>query len=41
VNVRNRDDVGSKARGEVKPLLDVLAQMIKLKKERSLFNKLE
>ncbi|KAH8101741.1 tars protein [Cristinia sonorae] len=40
VNVRNRDDVGSKARTPTLPLDDVLKQLVELKKSRSLSNKL-
>lgn len=40
VNVRNRDDVGSKARGEVLPLDTIVRQLVDLKKSRSLDNKL-
>lgn len=40
MNVRNRDDVGSKAKTEMVPL-DVFAEkLIALKKSRSLENKL-
>ncbi|KAF5325351.1 hypothetical protein D9619_009617 [Psilocybe cf. subviscida] len=40
VNVRNRDDVGTKARGEVLPLDTIVQQLVNLKKGRSLDNKL-
>lgn len=40
VNVRNRDDAGTKARGEVIPLDDVVSKMVALKTERRLENKL-
>ncbi|KAJ7058562.1 hypothetical protein C8F01DRAFT_990680 [Mycena amicta] len=41
VNVRNRDDVGSKVRSEMLPLADVSAKLVQLKATRSLHNKLE
>ncbi|KAI7904124.1 uncharacterized protein BX663DRAFT_504060 [Cokeromyces recurvatus] len=40
VNVRNRDDVGSKTKGQTIPLDDVLASLQKLKQTKSLENKL-
>lgn len=40
VNVRNRDDAGTKARGEVIALDEVVAKMVALKNERRLENKL-
>ncbi|KAJ3515363.1 hypothetical protein NLJ89_g1814 [Agrocybe chaxingu] len=40
VNVRNRDDVGTKAKGEMVPLDTVVDQLVTLKKSRSLNNKL-
>ncbi|KZV75646.1 tars protein [Peniophora sp. CONT] len=40
VNVRNRDDVGTKARGTVIPLDQIAKQLETLKKTRSLENKL-
>ena len=40
VNVRNRDDVGTKARGTILPLDTVVNQLVTLKKSRSLENKL-
>jgi threonyl-tRNA synthetase len=40
VNVRNRDDVGTKARSEIVPLAVVVAKMVALKKGMSLENKL-
>ena len=40
VNVRNRDDVGTKARGTVIPLDTIAKQLETLKKIRSLENKL-
>ncbi|TFK75637.1 threonyl-tRNA synthetase [Pluteus cervinus] len=40
VNVRNRDDVGTKAKGQMVPLDTVLQQFSSLKKSRSLDNKL-
>ena len=39
VNVRNRDDVGTKAKGKTIPLDDVLASVIHLKDSKSLENK--
>lgn len=40
VNVRNRDDAGTKARGQVIPLDEVVEKMLALKNERRLENKL-
>lgn len=40
VNVRNRDDVGIKARSEVVPLDVVERQLVALKASRTLNNKL-
>ncbi|EAU80442.2 tars protein [Coprinopsis cinerea okayama7 len=40
VNVRNRDDVGTKAKGQMVPLETVIEQFVSLKKERRLENKL-
>ncbi|OAD07919.1 hypothetical protein MUCCIDRAFT_168698 [Mucor lusitanicus CBS 277.49] len=40
VNVRNRDDVGTKAKGQTIPLDDVIKSVQKLKESRSLENKL-
>lgn len=40
VNVRNRDDVGTKARSEVVPLDVVERQLVALKESRTLDNKL-
>ncbi|KAH9474803.1 threonyl-tRNA synthetase [Psilocybe cubensis] len=40
VNVRNRDDVGTKAKGEMVSLETVIEQFVALKKSRSLENKL-
>jgi threonyl-tRNA synthetase len=40
VNVRNRDDVGTKARSQVVPLAEVTAKLAALKNARSLENKL-
>jgi threonyl-tRNA synthetase len=40
VNVRNRDDVGSKSKGEMIALDKVVEQLVALKKSRSLDNKL-
>jgi len=40
VNVRNRDDVGTKARAEMLALDDIAAKLLALKDNRSLLNKL-
>jgi len=40
VNMRNRDDAGTKARGTILPLDIVVDQLVALKKSRSLENKL-
>lgn len=40
VNVRNRDDVGTKARTETLPLDVITQKLVELKKTRSLSNKL-
>ncbi|ORZ21236.1 hypothetical protein BCR42DRAFT_459239 [Absidia repens] len=40
VNVRNRDDVGTKAKGKTIPLDDVIASLVALKNNKSLENKL-
>jgi threonyl-tRNA synthetase len=40
VNVRNRDDVGTKARSETIPLDEVVKKLLGLKENRSLQNKL-
>lgn len=40
VNVRNRDDVGTKAKGEMVPLDLIVEKLVALKKSRSLDNKL-
>ncbi|KAI9362662.1 hypothetical protein BD770DRAFT_359456 [Pilaira anomala] len=40
VNVRNRDDVGTKAKGQTVPLEDILKGAVQLKESRSLENKL-
>jgi threonyl-tRNA synthetase len=40
VNVRNRDDVGTKAKGEKEPLDDIAKKLVALKTSRSLLNKL-
>jgi threonyl-tRNA synthetase len=40
VNVRNRDDVGTKAKGEMVKLEDVTNALVKLKESRSIHNKL-
>ena len=39
VNVRNRDDVGTKARSEIIKLDEVLDKFVALKAERRLANK--
>jgi threonyl-tRNA synthetase len=41
VNVRNRDDVGTKARSEIIKLDTLSAALLKLKENRSINNKLE
>ena len=40
MNVRNRDDVGTKAKGEMVLLDKIVEQLVDLKKSRSLENKL-
>ncbi|KAF7732118.1 threonyl-tRNA synthetase [Apophysomyces ossiformis] len=40
VNVRNRDDVGTKAKGKMIPLDEVIESVVNLKKNKSLENKL-
>jgi len=40
VNVRNRDDVGTKARSEIIPLDEILQKLVALKDCRNLQNKL-
>ncbi|KAG8958477.1 threonyl-tRNA synthetase [Tulasnella sp. 419] len=40
VNVRNRDDVGTKAKGEMIPLDEVVQKFVELKTERRLQNKI-
>lgn len=40
VNVRNRDDIGTKARGVSLPLTEVVEKMVALKAERRLENRL-
>lgn len=40
VNVRNRDDVGTKAKGEMISLEEVSKKFVALKENRSLTNKL-
>ena len=40
VNVRNRDDVGTKSKGEMVSLEDVSQKLVALKHSRSLENKL-
>lgn len=39
VNVRNRDDVGTKARSEMLPLDDVSTKLVNLKASRALGNR--
>lgn len=39
VNVRNRDDVGTKAKGEMVALDTIVEGLVALKKSRSLVNK--
>ena len=39
VNVRNRDDVGTKTRSEIVPLDRVIEQFVKLKETRKLENR--
>jgi threonyl-tRNA synthetase len=40
VNVRNRDDVGTKSKGEMAPIVEIEQNLLALKKSRSLANKL-
>jgi len=40
VNVRNRDDVGTKAKGQMAPLAEIEQKLLALKQSRSLENKL-
>lgn len=40
VNVRNRDDVGTKSKGEMAPIIEIEQKLLALKKSRSLANKL-
>jgi len=40
VNVRNRDDVGTKARSETIPLDEIVQKLVALKDRRNLQNKL-
>ena len=40
VNVRNRDDVGTKAKGEMVPLDEVTAKLVALKHSRRIENRL-
>lgn len=40
VNVRNRDDVGTKAKGEMVPLEEAISKLVALKERRSIENKL-
>jgi threonyl-tRNA synthetase len=40
VNVRNRDDVGTKSKGEMAPITEIEQKLLALKKSRSLANKL-
>ena len=39
VNIRNRDDVGTKSRGEILKLDDVVEKLLAMKKSRGLSNK--
>ena len=39
VNVRNRDDVGTKAKGQMIPLEEIAQKFVALKESRSLANK--
>ena len=39
VNIRNRDDVGTKSRGEILKLDDVVEKLLTMKKARGLSNK--
>jgi threonyl-tRNA synthetase len=41
VNVRNRDDVGTKAKTQMVPLDEIVEKLLKLKNSRSLHNKFE
>lgn len=40
VNVRNRDDVGTKAKGQMIPLEEVVQKLVALKSSRSLKNQI-
>lgn len=40
VNVRNRDDVGSKAKTQMVPLTEIVEKLVALKASKSLDNKL-
>ncbi|KAG1888296.1 hypothetical protein F4604DRAFT_1877415 [Suillus subluteus] len=40
VNVRNRDDVGTKSKGEMAPIVEIEQKLLALKQSRSLANKL-
>ncbi len=40
VNIRNRDDQSTQSKGELVPVAEALSQMLKLKDERRLENKL-
>lgn len=40
VNVRNRDDIGTKAKGEKEPLDEIAKKLVALKASRGLQNKL-
>jgi threonyl-tRNA synthetase len=40
VNVRNRDDVGSKAKTQMVPLDEIVEKLVTLKSSKSLHNKL-
>jgi threonyl-tRNA synthetase len=41
VNVRNRDAAGTKARGEIMPLEEVISKLVNLKAERRLENSID
>jgi len=40
VNIRNRDDAGTKARGEIVPIAEAIVKLVDLKKTRRVENKL-
>ena len=39
MNVRNRDDVGTKARGEIVPLAEIVTKFVELKSSRRVANR--